>query len=68
MLGSMRLRLLMLERITPELHCFNFNVWKEKTRITKFGRIRSELQCLEGEDQNSTVWKEKVRISAVWKH
>ena len=60
----------MLEKITPELHCLerqgkNFNVWKEKTRITKFGRIGSELQCLEGWDQNSTVWKEKVRISAV---
>ena len=43
----------MLEKITAELHCLerqgkNFNVWKEKTRITRFVRIGSELQCLEG--------------------
>ena len=39
----------MLEKITQELHCLerqgkNFNVWKEKTRITRFVRIGSELE------------------------
>ena len=27
-----------------------------------FGRIRSELQCFEGKDQNSKVWTDKVKI------
>ena len=27
-----------------------------------FERIRSELQCLEKQDQNSSVWKDKVTI------
>ena len=27
-----------------------------------FKRIRSEFQCLEGQDKNSNVWKDKVRI------
>ena len=28
-----------------------------------FQRIRAEIQCLEGEDQNSNVCKDMVRIS-----
>ena len=36
--------------IAPE-----FIVWKDKARIPVFGRIRTELQCVEGNGQNSNV-------------
>ena len=48
-----------------EGHGENSNVWKNKTRIRKFGRIRSEFQCLEGKGQNSNVWKCKKGIVVV---
>ena len=33
----------------------NSNVWKFKTRIPMFGRIRSAFECLEEESKNSNV-------------
>ena len=40
----------------------NCNVWKERTRIPIFKRIRPELQCLKEKGKNSNVWKDNVRI------
>ena len=55
----------MFERIRPEFQCLegegqNSSVWKDTTRILRFGRVRSEFQCLEGLGQNSNVWKDKI--------
>ena len=43
----------MFGRIRPESQCFegygqNSNVSKDETKIPKFGRIKSEIQCLDG--------------------
>ena len=40
----------------------NSNVLKDKMRIPKFGRIRSEFQYFEGKAQNSNDWKDTIRI------
>ena len=32
-----------------------------------FESIRPEIQCLEGQGQNSSVWKGKIRIPIIWK-
>ena len=36
---------------------------KDTTGIPMFSRVRSEFQCLEGEDQNSNFLKDKTRIA-----
>ena len=47
--------------IAPE-----FIVWKDKARIPVFGRIRTELQCVEGNGQNSNVWKNTITSPMFW--
>ena len=38
------------------------SVRTDKARISVFGRIRLEFQCLERYGQNSNVWTDKFRI------
>ena len=38
-------------------------MYKNRARIPKFGRIRSEFQSLKGQDSNSNAFKNEARIS-----
>ena len=39
-----------------------FQFYKDRARISMFGSIWSDLQCFEGQDQNSNVYRNSASI------